>query len=240
MNVFANRTRMTLWPLLAVSAASWCALIGSQSHVHGVPTRSDFGSATSETSISSQLVVWLVMLGAMMAPLLAVPIRRVWDWSRGPRAVTAVGIFVLGYAFPWIGGLALLEWMASRLRELANSELVSLLIAVGVALVWQGSAAKAQCLVRCQSLSAFREPGSAPEIASLQFGLATSVWCMGACGALMLIPAVAHRTHVVSMAVVTLVALRERLAQRRRLSTDTRLVGSGMAVLAAGVLEGLP
>jgi predicted metal-binding membrane protein len=154
---------------------------------------------------------WAVMVAAMMSPLLLGPLRHLRDRSFTTRRARSTVLFLLGYGTAWLaGGVALQSLaLASHLGPL--QPVVPLGVAVAVALLWQFSPAKQQCLNACHrrpSLAAF---SLAADLDAFGFGLTNGVACVGACWAMMLLPLLATRGHVLAMVCVALFLAAERL-----------------------------
>jgi predicted metal-binding membrane protein len=161
-------------------------------------------------------VAWLLMLLAMMPPLLAQPIRHLWDRSLRRRRKRAVALFVAAYAAVWtLAGLVLLV-AAILLRALAEARLLpSLALAIAIALLWQATPAKQTCLNRCHRLPRLSAFGLAADLDCLRYGLVAARWCVATCWALMLVPLLADGVHVLLMAVVSVLLLAERQTPAR-------------------------
>jgi predicted metal-binding membrane protein len=161
-------------------------------------------------------LAWLLMLLAMMPPLLAQPMRHLWDRSLRRRRKRAVALFVAAYATVWMAtGLVLLV-AAILLRALAGAGfLPSLALAIAIALLWQATPAKQTCLNRCHRLPRLSAFGLAADLDCLRYGLVAARWCVATCWASMLVPLLADGIHVLLMAVVSVLLLAERQAPAR-------------------------
>jgi predicted metal-binding membrane protein len=189
-----ERLRVRL-PLFAVSGAAWLLLIAQPHAMHG-------------SSVSARMSASALMFAAMMAPLLGPPLRHVRDRSFARRRLRAMLLFAGGYSLLWIvAGVALLI-AAAWIRATDSTVFFAAVLAMAV---WQFSPAKQRCLNRCHAHSALAAFGGAADRDVLLFGLKHGLWCIGACSALMLLPMLFARGHLVAMALVTLWLAGERL-----------------------------
>lgn len=151
---------------------------------------------------------WFAMLAAMMAPLLADPLRLLWHRSLRPRRVRAVAAFVAGYLAVWMAVGAVLLAVAAWLRPLPGW--TAPLLGLAAVLAWQASPWKQACLNRCHQAPRLAAFGWAADRDALRYGLTKGGWCVGSCWALMLLPLLAGPAGLAVMLVVTAVMLAER------------------------------
>jgi predicted metal-binding membrane protein len=210
-----------LWPLFLASVLGWLGLLlldssldipvlctSGQDRLSDVVSRLDaIGSSNGWTVL---LLSWLLMLAAMMAPLLAAPLMHVWDRSLAERRLRAALLFVFAYAAVWMLALCLLQAAALVLRVLAGHEILALAVAAGLALCWQRAGLRKRLLRDCHARRALPAFGLAAELGSLRFGVAVAVPCIGACGALMLVPLTSPAAHLPLMAAISIFMLMER------------------------------
>lgn len=197
-------------PLFAASGVAWLLLAAQPHAMHG-------------STVSARIAASALMFAAMMLPLIGPPLRHVRDRSFARRRLRALVLFTGGYSLLWIAaGVALL--LASRSIDAAAADSPFLLPAVFLAAaVWQFSPAKQRCLNRCHAHSTLSAFGATADLDVLLFGLRHGLWCIGACFALMLLPMLLSRGHLVAMAVVTLWLAGERL--EKPMSPGWRLRG---------------
>ena len=175
--------------LLLVAAAAWVAVV-LEPHAHAMP-----------------LTNWGLMLAAMMAPALIVPVGHVYLHSFASRRVWLAVLFVIGYALVWMAAGYVLLAVVRRVTSLA---IEPRLLALG-ALAWQCSPPKQRCLNRCHARSEVAAFGAAANVAAVCAGLRDAAWCVGSCWALMLLPSlVAPGQHLLVMAAVSLQVFSER------------------------------
>ena len=198
------------WPaLLAVTVCGWGLLL-----ICEFSTVSErICSASGFRSGDSGLIwaTWSLMLLAMMPPLLAPGLRRVWVSSLTRKRWRAIVAFVMAYAVVWFAAGAALFPLAIWLQTVSGVRTGGALIfAIAAALIWQVSPAKQVCLNRCHGrprLSAF---GLAADLDAARYGVMTGFWCLGACWALMLAPLVAGSGHLLLMAAAAVLITFER------------------------------
>lgn len=214
--------------LLLASLVGWAALLGS-GHWLAVP---DYCGVSARhwvergwQGLESALLfnpparlipAWLLMLLAMMPPLLAEPVKHLWDRSLARRRPRAIAMFAASYAAVWMGAGVVLTAAAVALKALVGAVwLAAPALAAAIALLWQVAPAKQICLNRCHRLPRLSAFDWAADRDCLRYGLVAGSWCVGACWALMLVPLVADRAHVAAMAVGALFLLIERQTPAR-------------------------
>ncbi len=208
-------------PVLLLSAAAWIWLLvdpgGSMMHAHCAATSSRGLSLSAALPMllamnppAKLAAGWGLMLVAMMAPALILPIGHVRLRSFKRRRARAIVLFVAGYAALWmgVGGVLLaaslaLGWWAPHSYLPAGGILL--------AIVWQLSPFKQRCLNRCHAHTELAAFGAAADLGALRFGVAHGVWCVGSCWALMLSPLLLPLGHVAAMAIVAVLTFSERL-----------------------------
>src|SRR5439155_3593057 len=143
--------------------------------------------------------MWWTMMMAMMLPT-AVPalltdtaIAR--KWSPADDSARLQIAFALGYVVIWSAfalAATAVNIVAGQLIQMTpmmaiTSKIIGIVILVGAGL-YQLTAAKQACLVKCQSPIAFA-PGQwrAGSQAAFKRGVAHGIYCMGCCGPLMLL-----------------------------------------------------
>lgn len=199
--------RNTLWVLASLAAIvllAWAYLIRlampESSQMTGMPDMAHARMAETVTvpygwgwyDAALTFAMWSVMMVAMMLPgaaPVALLVARI-----NARTPARIAVFVLGYLAIWTmfsaaatgaqGGLQTLRLMAeSRVTDQVLGAL--LLIAAGL---YQWSPLKERCLAHCQSplgfLMSHWRPGWS---GALRLGFAHGAYCLGCCGALMLL-----------------------------------------------------
>lgn len=209
-------------PMVLMSAGAWLLLALAPMRARPVSHCSSelWGTGFSGTmpgvlsflkAYSSFSAEWAVMMIAMMAPLLIVPMRHICDRSLARRRVRAILLFGASYAGVWTTAGLILTMMAQQFRRSAPDSRLFIPCGIVLALLWQSSPAKQRCLNRVHvhpDLTAF---GWTANATAVRFGLLHGFWCCGSCWTLMLLPLLVSRGHVVAMAVVTLWLWAEQL-----------------------------
>lgn len=215
------RLQITL-PMVLMSAGAWLQLALAPMRVMPVSRCSSelsaagFSGATPSVlsfleAYASFSAGWAVMLIAMMAPPLIVPMRYISDRSLARRRVRAILLFGASYAGVWTAAGLILTMLAEQFRRSAPDSRLFIPSGIVLALLWQFSPAKQRCLNRVHvhpDLTAF---GWTADATAVRFGLVHGFWCCGSCWTLMLLPLLVYRGHVVVMAVVTLWLWAEQL-----------------------------
>jgi predicted metal-binding membrane protein len=178
--------------LLLLAGVAWLVTHGRMAAMESMPAM-DLGG------LGFYLTIWVVMMAAMMFPSVA-PTVLMYDRLReGHRArgkgaaPDATALFVAGYLLVWTAaGLA-----AYGLFDLARSLELAFLAwdkagryvtggVIAVAAVYQMTALKQACLVKCRSPMMFlAERWRHGRRGALELGLRHGAWCLGCCWALM-------------------------------------------------------
>jgi predicted metal-binding membrane protein len=231
--------------MLVICAIAWIVLLidpgGTLASTHAAHA----AHATHATHgghapyLTSQAAGWMLMLAAMMTPALIPPVRHIHLRSFSSRRSRAIALFVIAYAAIWIAAGAILIGLSRALDLMApqaQSQTQSYLPAAAmmlVAFVWQCSPVKQRCLNRCHAHTELPAFGAAADLGALRFGASHGLWCVGACWALMLIPMLLPRGHVIAMAAATVLIVSERLEQPRPLRWRMRGAGKALRILSA-------
>ena len=180
--------------------------------------------------------MWSAMTVAMMLPVAAPTLLRLARSRAG--AARRVLAFAGGYLAPWLGvavAATLLQCRLERLGILTGGIVTdlrigaSILVAVGI---FQLLPLKQACLARCAAAGrAAEESGGWNAMLS---GLRYAAPCLGASGALMIVPMASGLMTTPWLALLTLWLLLERLAPRG--GSIAVLGGIGLIVYAAAQL----
>jgi predicted metal-binding membrane protein len=231
-------------PVLLVSAVAWTLLLveprsmGMLAHCvatssGATPLSASFRMLLTMNQPASLAAGWALMLVAMMSPVLIPPVRHIRLRSFTHRRARSIVLFVAGYAAIWLalGGLPLAIELAVQLLTPQ-----SYLPAAGVFLiasVWQFSPIKQICLNRCHAHNELAAFGAGADSDALWFGITHGIWCAGSCWALMLLPMLLARGHVVAMAAVAVLIFSERLEQPRPPCWRWRGLGKAIRIVIA-------
>lgn len=145
-----------------------------------------------------------LMLIAMMLPLIASPLRHVYDQSLSCLRGLSMTLFALGYFSVWIS-TALVLALAMGRQSYSSGELC---ILVASALLWQCSPAKQKCLNRCHRFPSLKALGPGALIDAGTYGLRHGAWCSGSCALVMFV--VMSVPNVLAMLAVSLWFFAER------------------------------
>ena len=222
-------------PVLLLSAAGWALLLADP---HGMPVHCAVPMAAGSwrmllamNPLAARMAGWALMLVAMMAPALIVPLTYLRLNSFRRRRARSMGLFAAGYAGVWmIAGVVLLA-LEMGARAMAPESYGPALAVAATALVWQCSPMKQSCLNHCHAHGSLAAFGGAADRDALGFGLSHGVWCAGSCWAWMLLPMLLPRGHVMGMAGVTVLILGERLERPARPEWRWRGVGRLMRIV---------
>jgi predicted metal-binding membrane protein len=176
---------------------------------------------------------WALMVAAMMSPLVIAPLRHVHDRSFARRRARSMLLFAAGYTAVWMIAGAGLQAMALAARWAAPASLAGLGLAAAAAILWQVSPAKQWCLNRCHRRPHLAAFGAAADRDAVAFGLTNGASCAGACWALMLLPLVVGRGHVLAMIAVALFVFAERLERPVPLAWRWRGPGKALRIAIA-------
>jgi predicted metal-binding membrane protein len=198
------------------------------------------------TEFLLSFAMWAVMMTGMMVPsatptiLLHARVARQAEAQQKPFAAT--GWFATGYLLAWSAFSLLAAGLQAALHQAAlltpmlasSSDLVGggLLIAAGL---YQWSQLKYHCLTHCRApLQFIQQHGGfkARPAASLWLGFRHGLYCVGCCGALMLLLFVGGVMNIIWIAGLSIVVLLEKAMSDGR--NVSRLVG--LALIIAGLV----
>jgi predicted metal-binding membrane protein len=208
--------------LWAASAAAWAALAAGRD-LHAVlpmvcggiagsvmPGIARIDQAARLFGLPAILAGFALMAVAMMAPVLAGPLRQlVRRWSPDSR-VRPAALFAFAYLCGWTAAGALLAVAAILIAAFASSALGAAAIALAVGGSWQISPARAACLARCRRPPHLADGRFATVVAPLRAGATLAGWCIAACWPLMLLPLCSGKAHGPVMIVAGLIIAFER------------------------------
>jgi predicted metal-binding membrane protein len=175
------------------------------------------------------------MLTAMMAPVLIQPIQFVRSQGLARRRGRATLLFVVAYASIWTVGGAVMFSIAARVDSTGLPPVVPAAAALTIAALWQCSPAKQVCLNRCHQRVALAAFGRRADTCMLRFGATHAGWCIGSCGALMLVPLILPGGHIAAMIAVALLIFCERLERPAAPGWHWRGLGTVLRMVASRV-----
>jgi predicted metal-binding membrane protein len=202
------------WTILLLGSANTLGLVQCPLHsAAAMPPLASLRMLSSMNSPTSMAAGWMLMLVAMMAPVLILPIRYLRVRSFTHRRARSTALFVLGYAAPWMvvgGALLAMELLLQIVVPRSSWPPIAVLL---LALVWQFSPLKQHSLNRCHAHTELAAFGAAADRDAVRFGIVHGLWCAVSCWALMLFPMLLPEGHMIAMAGVTLFVACERLEQ---------------------------
>ena len=229
-------TRVTYAVLLVVSAGAWMHVATSMPD--GDMAGMEMVMAPTLLDAVAYVVAWAIMMAAMMLPsawpmmgLYAATQRR----ARVPVRVVSVTLFVLMYLGLWAvtgvpvyaAGVALMAVSAGTLAYVVAGVLV-------IAGVFQFTPLKQVCLRHCRSpLGFLLGHWRAGWTGALAMGWAHAVYCVGCCGALMLVLVVAGAMGLPWVLLIACAVAAEKLLPRGE--RIARLTGAALILLGVAV-----
>ena len=221
---FAREVARVRYPVLAASAVAWTVLAAglSGSHQNANFLCSENGLASAPASLAILLALnppsaiaaaWALMLVAMMSPLLIPAIHHVRFSSFARRRVRSIALFLAGYGVVWMACGALLTGIKFTALASAPESYIPAAASALIACVWQASPFKQRCINGCHDLRPLAAFGLEADLDALRFGLTHGLWCVGACGALMLLAVLLPQGHLAAMAAVAILMICERFEE---------------------------
>ncbi|MCC8938670.1 DUF2182 domain-containing protein [Bradyrhizobium sp. Arg68] len=213
------------WVLLAAGEGLWSVPLCSPS-----PTLVTSGAAFSTvygvgaTAVLAALL-WLLMIVAMTAPLLAQPIAQLRLRSLARRRNRSAALFAVAYLLVWIAVGPILLAAPNAIAVAAGAVGVpAWLIAVAIAALWQAAPLRQCALNRCHRAPNLAAFGPEADRDCIRFGLLQGLLCAATCAPAMLLPLTAPQLHLPLMFVLSVALQIERLAPPRTPRWTLRLV----------------
>lgn len=248
--LLSRERALVLAGIAGTVALSWAYVVAASADMYGAMSGLSAWMMTAAWDapyFARMLGMWSVMMVGMMLPS-AVPAillyARVLRRSPGAAApVARTYAFTLGYLLAW-GGFSVaataLQWalaeaaLLSPMLEASSARLgAGVLVLAGL---YQLTPLKRDCLTRCRSPAEFITRHWRPGLGgALRLGAHHGLYCVGCCGALMLLLFAGGVMSLAWIAAITLFVLVEKLAplgaQGGRLS-GVLLAGTGALLLA--------
>jgi predicted metal-binding membrane protein len=234
--------------VLVISAVAWLvllikpqsmAMLGHCAAMNDVDGATGFSGPLTWPGINSLgpfLAGWVLMLGAMMAPVLVSPISHIWLRSFRRRRTRSVLLFAAGYIAVWMAAGFVLLAIALAVEAWTPQAFMLVLPAAAAAIVavaWQFSPVKQRCLNRCYAHPVLAAFGRRADLDALGFGLTHALWCAGSCWALMLMPLLLPGGHLLAMIFISLLIFSERLEAPRPPGWRWRGLGPAIRIAVA-------
>jgi predicted metal-binding membrane protein len=242
------------WTLLAVAAIAWVGVVrdaASMADMDAGMADMDAGMGGMGTALglrdgATYVGSWGVMMAAMMLPS-AVPMIALYSTvnpgmaaRRGARAVPTA-IFAALYVLVWLSagvlvyaGAVIVSAATEASAELTRAvpyAVAAVLVGAGL---YQFSAAKRACLRQCRGPLAFLAERWHPGIGgAVRVGLEHAGYCLGCCGALMIVLVAAGAMGLAWVLLIAALVLAEKIlpyGERTATVTGAALVVLGLAI----------
>jgi predicted metal-binding membrane protein len=210
--------------IISISLIVWIALlfnpggIMTVEHCHvsdSGPSGASLGMLLEMNPVSSQLLGWGLMVVAMMLPKLTFPIQHIYSSSLKRYRFPLSLLFTSGYITVWMAvGIAMIAIILGLHLLMPGSYLPAAIVGF-IAIVWQFSPIKQQCLNRGHLHSVLPAFGWPAYRAAFHFGIMHGVWCVGSGWAIMLFPMLLPKGHNLAMIIVTFIMLSEHFEHPR-------------------------
>ena len=226
----------------AVVAAAWVTLLVLAAAGHGSASAAGAGVMPGMAMDSSAaprsawaaaaggIPSWVLMTVAMMGPAALAGVRHTGLNSLRWRRRRAMAEFSVAYIAVWAAFGALALATAAVVPGLSRP--AALATALAVAAAWQLTPVKRRCLLASHRSVPLPPRGWRAVQGALGFGLRNGLSCVGSCGCLMLVMAVAPGGQLLWTAALTAAATTEKLARRPRHATQATAVLLGFATVA--------
>jgi predicted metal-binding membrane protein len=101
--------------------------------------------------------------------------------------------------------------LATSIQSAGLTPAVAATVVLACVALWQCSPAKQICLNHCHVRPALGAFGWRADVDVMTFGTTHAIWCIGSCGALMLVPLILPGGHAPAMTAAAVVIFCERL-----------------------------
>ena len=213
--------------LLAVAAAGWYFLVETEYAMRVMRGEGffmelmwmmmrpgDFGPYFLAT-----FIMWSVMMIAMMVPAVMPMLIVYRKMERGTKSEWPVFIFAWGYLISWVLFsllAALIQWglhgsgvLGGELLVITKPYAAAILVAAGL---YQLTPFKNACLERCRSpMGYFLQHFKPGALGAFQMGFSHGLFCIGCCWMLMALMFVGGAMSVLTMAVLSVFIVLERI-----------------------------
>ncbi len=201
------------WWSLGFSLLAWVVILeGFQTGAGSNPHQHHHAAATS---LTGDMLHWMLMVVAMMLPLVADSVRNTAAMSLWSRRHRAIAGFLLGYLSVWlmVGAVISLVVFTLTARRYFNPA-TALAISFCAALLWQGVSYKKRALRACHRTMPLAPNGLRADVDCLRYGWMIGGSCLLSCWAMMALCAVSGHSLGI-MLFVTFVGLAERYPLRQ-------------------------
>jgi predicted metal-binding membrane protein len=235
-----DQPRRLIWAAFAaIVAAGWGTLAGADPLAHDPLAhdlwRSLCGPAHAATGF--HMAMWVAMVFAMMLPSAAPMISTYMDIAEAARRkaipVAQPAVLAAGYLVVWLSFAIAAGYLQARfdVPQIPGGTGVLLLVAG----LWQFAPVKHACLTRCRAPMPYflahwsEQPGDV-----FRMGMRQGLFCLGCCGALMMLMFAAGAMNLLWMAVLGLVMILEKTMARPQLLVQ--MVGAVLVLLGLAQL----
>jgi predicted metal-binding membrane protein len=224
MKLSAKKRTLISLVIISISLIVWIILLFNPGQIMTVehchvsdsgPSAASLQMLLEMNPISSQLIGWGLMVVAMMLPKLTFPIQHIYASSLRRYRFPLSLLFTSGYIAVWMAVGILMIAIILGLHLLMPGSYLPAIIVGFIALIWQFSPIKQQCLNRGHQhtvLAAFGWPAYRD---AFLFGFMHGVWCVGSGWAIMLFPMLMPKWHNLAMILVTFIMLSEHFEHPR-------------------------
>jgi predicted metal-binding membrane protein len=199
------------WPVAAVAAAAWLALVAIEARAPAAAHHHHPGGGAGAGAAGplADLGHWTLMTVAMMVPAALPAIGYVALNSLVPRRGRAMALATAAYVAVWLPFGAAALALRHAAVDGAGARPAALVAATAVvAVAWQATRAKRRAVLACGTTVPLPPRGARADLACLRFGLRHGERCLRSCWALMLVMAAATGPGALGlMAVGTAVTL---------------------------------
>tara|TARA_R110002073_G_scaffold229938_1_gene390868 strand:+ start:1486 stop:2307 length:822 start_codon:yes stop_codon:yes gene_type:complete len=228
---FAFRRRvqlvLTFVALAATAAAGWYFLVATEQAMRVMRGDGVFMElmwmmmrpSAAGPYLGATALMWVVMMIAMMVPAVMPMLIVFRGLNRGPSSGADPLLFALGYLLAWTSFsivAALVQWLLHGAGWLGGSLLSLRPLAASAILVGAGlyqlTPLKNSCLEKCRSpMGYFLANWRDGRLGAIAMGLHHGWFCIGCCWVLMLIMFVGGTMNVMTMALLTVFIVAERV-----------------------------
>ena len=230
-----DQPRRLIWAAFgAIVAAAWGTLLGAD------PIAADLWRSLcgpSHAGAGYHMAMWVAMVFAMMLPSAAPMISTYMDIAEAARRkaipVARPAVLASGYLVVWLGFAIAAGYLQASIDvpQIQGATGVLLLVAGS----WQFAPMKHACLTRCRApMPYFLAQWTERPWDVFRMGLRQGLYCLGCCGALMMLMFAAGAMNLLWMAVLGLVMILEKtMAHPQKL---VQMVGAALLLLGVGQL----
>jgi predicted metal-binding membrane protein len=228
--IIQGRRAYPEWWLIALAVSCWLWLIAPNlaRDLPNTPIATHSSPHIVNPSFGMAMLNWLLMCGAMMAPLAIPGFRHVVFSTFRFRQRRSGLIFAGAFGMLWMlfGLIAVIFWKESGVFDDRQWATLTLALALMTAAAWQLTAAKRRALNTCHLAIPLPAFGRQADLSCARFGLLQSWRCLGSCWALML--AMTLDGGLFWMIGISLIVCLERSSRSRSLVRQSSAIALGL------------